>query len=238
MAFGKGSSNFGDDAKVYSFGIKEKDLPSPEFEVKAKDSDDKWVPLKERATRLSANLGLVSIKYNERKWTGPQGEQIIKSAKAIFRDRTAKANDVYFVDIPFSFLGKSLMNNLLNLKTFKNLEISLYRGKPKADGPYAGKPGFASAALYQDKQMVKGRFERNELPAVKKVDFKGQKLSDTTDLDAFFAAQIIELGKLVQAANDVEGDAPSEADQVAAPVEGVPEHLDGPDNDDPAAPPF
>lgn len=233
MAFGKGTSLFGDDVKVFSFGIKDKGLPSPEFEVKVKDAEGKWVPLKERATRVSGNL--VSLKYHEHKWQGPQGEQIIKSAKTVFRDK----NEAYLVDVPFTFLGRSLMNNILSLKTFKNLEISLYKGKSKSTGPFAGKPGFSSAALYQDKEMVKGRFQQNELPVIKKVQFKDTKLSDTTDIDAFFAAQIAEMGKVIQAANDAAGvSTPSEADQVAAPVENVPDGSETAGDPDELLPPF
>lgn len=235
MAFGKGNSQFG-DAKAYSFTIKDKDLPSPIFEVKTKGDDGKWTPLKETATRVNGRL--TGIRYNEFLYKGAQGDSLIKSAKAVFRDVVEGKHEVYLVDVPFTYLGRNLLNSFLNLKSFGDVAISLYKGKPKKDGPYAGKPGFSSAALYSGKEMVKGRFANNELPVIKKVQLGAKKLSDTTDIDEFFAKQIAELEKVIAAANQAQGDAPSEADQVAAPVEGVPEHLDGPDNDDPAAPPF
>lgn len=239
MAFGKGNSQFG-DAKAYSFTIKDKDLPAPIFVVKVKNADGKWEELKDTATRVNGRL--TGIKYNEFLYKGAQGDSLIKSAKTIFRDVVDGKHEVYLVDVPFTYLGRNLLNSFLNLKAFGDVAISLYKGKPKKDGPYAGKPGFSSAALYSGKEMVKGRFANNELPVIKKVQLGAKKLSDTTDIDDFFAKQIGELEKIVAAANESHADAPSEADQMAAPVDGVPEHLDSSpesvDDDDSSKPPF
>lgn len=181
MAFGTGSS-FGANVKQFSFKIKSKGVPSPYFEVKSKQ-DGKWIQLAESATRVSGHL--IGIQHKENPYDG----KMIKSVNLTIQD----GNDVYFVSVGYGYLGRGLLNNLLSLKTFDDIEISLYKSKPKGD-----KDGFHTASLRQHGETVKWKFEQKDLPVITKVKIKGEMVGDTEAIDAFYEAQVKELSKVVR----------------------------------------
>lgn len=189
MAFGSGSRSFGPNAVLYSFKIKTKDLPSPIFEVSKKGDDGKYHKLEKTATRVSGNL--ISASPKEHTHEG----KLIKSINLTLQD----GDDVYFVSVGYTFLGRNLFNSLLGLKTFEDIEIGLYQSKPKPDAKI--KTGFASVALRQHNELVKGPYDsKKDMPQVKKVRVNGKDQSDTEQLDLWFEEKMKAFCRTVNAA--------------------------------------
>jgi hypothetical protein len=162
------------DLKAFSLKIKTKDLPKPEF-----------VELPDRENTVSGTL--IGVEPKETKWEN----KLIKSVNVTLTD----GDQIFFVTIPYSNLGRSLMNAILNLKSFDDVEIGLYQTKPKTDG---GKT-YPAASLRQAGEIVRWRFENKDLPAPEEIIFKGEKMRDYTKMETFFAAQLKELNNVVKA---------------------------------------
>jgi hypothetical protein len=185
MAYGTGSKGFGPNVKVLSFNLKDKDLPAPLFEVlERKEGQDKAQKVG-TATRVSGDL--IGVKNKTFKY---QGKKDIISVNATLRD----GNEVYFVSIPFTFMGRQLMNSLCALESFNDLEISVYKGKPKN-----GKEGFSNAVLRQaGGEPIWGKYEKENLPAIPKVEVGGEMISNPTAINTFFKKEIDELDKRIR----------------------------------------
>lgn len=196
MAFGTGSNSFGPNVQLYSFKIKSKDLPEPIFEVTKKGADGKYGDaLTDKVTRVNGTV--IGVQHKENQFEG----KTIKSVNVTLRDK----DDVYFVSVGYTFLGRNILNSLLALSTFDDIEIGLYQSKPKPDA--VDKRGFASASVRQNGNMVYGRFKKEELPEIPKVKINGQTMSDCEAIDGFFAKHIVELAKTVKAATQAAEDA-------------------------------
>lgn len=183
MSFGSGTT-FDPNTKVYSFNVKDKDLPAPQFQVTVKEGD-KYVELAP-ATRVNGNL--VGLRVKENKYQN----KVIRSVTATLRDN----NEVYFINIPFTYLGRNILNGILGLQAvgFDGIELGLYRGKPKTEG----KQGFSSHYLKKNGQSVYGKYEWKELPAITKVEVNGEMIGQTKPQDDFFIKEINELATVLK----------------------------------------
>jgi hypothetical protein len=186
MAFGVGSNRaFPKGTEVYSFHIKTKDLPAPIFKVQKKVGE-KYED-QENATRVSGNLISASPRENQNK----EGKTI-KSINLTLVD----GNEAYFVSVGYTYIGRNLMNALLALKTFDEVEISLYQSKPK--------PGktktYASVCLRQHGEVVRGAIANENLPEIPKVELNGEKVSNQGPINAFFEEKMKAWCKEVNAA--------------------------------------
>ena len=208
MAFGTGNRSFGPKAVLHSFKIRTKDLPSPIFEVKRKGADGKYAliptgksdaeghPIFVTATRVSGNIVSATPKQNT--YDGKD----IHSVNLTLQD----GDDVYFVSVDETFIGRNLYNALLGLKTFDDIEIGLYQSKPK--------PGqtktFASVSLRQHGEPVRGSYDqKKDMPLVKKVRVNGKDQSDTEELDNWFREKMKAFCKVVNAAAPKQVSTPS-----------------------------
>lgn len=191
MAFGSGSNSFDPNTKLYTFRIKTKDLPAPIFEVQRKTAEG-YETLPDTVTRVGGSI--IGLKHKVFNHKGKD----IKSVNVTMQD----GNDVYFVTVGYTFIGRNILNSILNLKSFNDIEISLYQSKPKPDSTF--KTGFASVAVRQgpgrDKELIYGLYKKEQLPVIKKVKVNGEMVSDTEDIDAFFEKEIVEFEKVVRAA--------------------------------------
>lgn len=181
MAFGKPVQK---DLKAFSLKIKTKDLPRPEFLVSEKQGD-KFVELKERESTVTGNL--IGIEPKEFTWQG----KVIKSVNVTLVDN----DQIYFISVPFSGLGRGLMNSFLSLKTFDNVEIGLYQTKAKV----AGGKTYAGSSLRQNGELIRWKFDQKQLPPADEVLFKGEKMRDWTKQESFLCDQINELNKIIKA---------------------------------------
>lgn len=179
-----GQENQSND-KAYFLRIRTQDKDKqpiiPEFSVQEKNEEGKYVDLKP-VHRVGGNL--TSIKVGKRIVTNAAGiKQEIDDIKAVIND--PDKSEVYFVDIRPGQLARNLYNALLNLKSGKNVSISLYQSKPK---PNQDGRTYASVALRQNEELVKGLYERDTLPAPEEVkNKKGEVLQrDYSELNEFF----------------------------------------------------
>lgn len=173
------------DLKRFAYKIKTKDLPKPIF-VESEDQGGKFVENAEPQYNLSGNL--IGVEPKETVWQG----KTIKSVNVTLVDNTA--GEIYFITVPYSNLGRGLMNSLLALKSFDNVEIGLYQTKPKADG---GKT-YPAVSLRQAGEIVRWRYDQKDLPPPDEIVFKGEKMRDFTKVETFFADQLKELNKVVK----------------------------------------
>lgn len=207
MAFGTGSQGFGPNTKVYSFNLKDKDLPAPQFDVLTKKEGEEKSTKVSTATRVSGDL--IGVRNKTFKH---EGKDII-SVTATIRD----GNEVYFVSIPFTHLGRQIMNSLCALQAFGGIEISVYKGKPKT----AGGIGFSNAAVRQGGgDMIYGKTAHADLPPIPKIPVGDQLIANPKAINAFFIKEIEELDKRIKAT------APVVANEAAAPESGAPEGKD------------
>lgn len=190
MAFGKGGS-FSPGTKIFSFKIRSKDLPAPVFEVSQKGPEGatERTIISKDTTRVSGTL--IGIRNKEFEYQG----KMIKSVELTLQDK----DEIYFVTVGYTYLGRNILNSLLSLKTFIGLEISLYQSKPKPDAK--DKRGFPSVAIRQNGEIVYGKFDsrKGELPVIKKVKVGETVYSDDTEINSFFLTQVSELAKIVKA---------------------------------------
>ncbi len=209
MAFGTGSQLDPSIKNVYAFQIKDKDLPAPVFHVQRKKEDGKYEKLPD-ANRVDGNLVGIRVK----KFTH-QNEEIV-SVSATIKD--PKAADLYYVSIPFTYLGRNLMNSLLNLSDLNNIEAALYKSKPKE----GQQTGFSSCALRQGptRDLIYGKYSKEQLPEIPKVMVRGKPQGDTLAIDNFFIEKINEFSAFVRS-------------KVAA---GAPADEGAPDGEEQAAP--
>lgn len=174
------------DLKRFAYKIKTKDLPKPIF-VESEDKDGKFVPNAEPQYNLSGTL--IGVEPKETVWQG----KTIKSVNVTLVDNTA--GEIYFITVPYSNLGRGLMNSLLGLKSFADIEIGLYQTKPKTDG---GKT-YPAVSLRQAGEIIRWRYDQKDLPPANEIVFKGEKMRDWTAQEDFFSDQLKELNKVIKA---------------------------------------
>ena len=179
MAIGKSQRS---DLVAYSFKIKTKDLPKPVFEIK-KRAGDKWEPF---GTDDTVSGNIIGIEPKSFKHEGKE----IKSISVTLQDK----GEIYFVTIPYTSLGRGLMNSLLNLKAFNAVEIGLYQTKPR-EGQTKTYP---AVSLRQGGEIVKWKFEQKDIPAPVEVKFKGEIQRDFTAAEEFFSTHLVEFAKSIK----------------------------------------
>lgn len=188
MAYGNGG-NYDPNTKLVSLTLKDKDLPAPHFEVQVKEGD-KYVA-SGTATRISGDL--IGIRHKENEYQGKK----IKSVTITIKDDAAK--EVDFVNVPYTYLGRNIINSLANLTSYAGIEISVYKGKPKTEG----KPGFSSCAIRQAGNLIYGKVEYKNLPAIPKVKVGDQFYADATAIDAFFQQMVEDLATQIKVKSPV-----------------------------------
>lgn len=214
MAFGKtsGGRNYGPNAQLFYFQLKTKDLPEPVFEVKRKEGDE-LVTVDTGVRFVEGNL--IDIQNKEFK----HGKKTIKSVSAVFQDTKGGKNEVYFVGIPHTYLGRNILNSLIALRSFEGVQIGVYKSKPRPDlkNPAVMREGFASSAVRQNGQLVYGKFKNEELPPIPKVQVGEETFGDSTKITEFFTTQVAELAKAVKGAAPGYADVPAAATSSATP---------------------
>jgi hypothetical protein len=198
MAFGKGS-NTPSNKTLFTFKIKTKDLPVPIFEVTKKEGD-KYVVLPDEVNAVSGNIVRIESKPFTYIVKTTNKKKTSLGATLTLEDK----DDLYFVNLNYDNLGRSIMNALLNLKKFENINISLYRSKAKE----ANGPTYPSAAVRVDDEMAGYAFKQEELPPVDKINLpNGEVFKDTTKRDEFFHKHLNDFNNVIQAARN--GKAPT-----------------------------
>ena len=190
MAFGS-NQNSGVSKKAYAFKIRQKrdgkEIP-PFFEVKERDEETKkWTIQSNDGSVTFLKGDLVNIESKENEWNG----EVIKSVSATFETE----DEIYFLTINSSFLGRNLINGIVNLPSYKDVGISLYMSKPKEEG---GK-SWPSVALRQgaDEDLIMGKYRYDELPKPEETKYKGTILKDYTAAEDLLRKEVDSISEAV-----------------------------------------
>ena len=212
MALGK--QKFEDkNTTAYSVAFKKDKKTGKSAFVVSKRQENGKFEVVDTVSDLSGSLIKVEQKVTE--WEGKKIESVLVTLK----DTTETGSELYFVSFPFGIATRSLFNAMLSLKSFDNLSIGAYMTKPKTEG---GK-SYPAIALRQNGEVIRWKYELKDLPPVKEIVFKGDKMRDYTDTDKFFVDQLAELNKQIHVKKEA---------VVATPAEPVTEPL-GKEDDPP-----
>jgi hypothetical protein len=180
MAIGNKNNNY-DNKNVYFVNIvtKEKGEDGKEKEVKPyflflKKNGEKYEEFA-RNTAFSGHLSKVGL--GEREVKGTKVDRV----KVFIED----GDDVYILDQGYTILSRSFYNSLLSLESRENININIYQTKPNDKGNV-----FPQISLWQADKLVRWKYEKSDLPEIKKVKVKGKEMSDTEDVDNFFKAKL------------------------------------------------
>ncbi len=122
----------------------------------------------------------------------------INFKEKVFRNKTTPTVDLIFKDsdgsdemycwnVTYRNSVRSLFNALASLENFNKLEISVYNNKK----------GYEAISLRQDGERVDWKYELSELPAVQHFVVNKQEVSDFSEIDDFFAAELKEIQKFL-----------------------------------------
>jgi len=179
MAYGKGTQYDKSDNVIFFSprGVdKEKKKCPPYFEL-AKIVDDKIQKLDETATELSGDL--IKVKVEDREIKGV----VNKHLTLYLKDNQRK--ELYIMSTSFRIDSRSLINGIINLSTFDNVEIGIYQNKK----------GYSAYSLKQNGVRVDWKYELEELPRPKSVEFKGKTMNDYGIVDDFYANELKQLSE-------------------------------------------
>ncbi len=201
MAFGKNKLN--PNLRLFTFKIRSRDNNKNEVPVYLEVSekiDGKYVVQPEPAYFVNGTL--TGLEHDERIWNGGKGDVLLQNAKAYLRD----GDNLYILTIPYNILGRSVLNALVNLKTYTNVEISVYMSK--------GDKSYPQANVRQDDKRVDWKYAIADIPKAKKIPTSKGVISDFGEVDAFFINEVKTFGAVI-AANRQKTPASTEA---TAPV--------------------
>lgn len=105
--------------------------------------------------------------------------------KLYFRDDAA--DETYLVDCRYNRVSRSLFNSLLGLKTFDDVEISLWDAKGK--GASEGKT-FPSVSVRQKGERVEWKFAPDDLPKPEKAKVGKKEITSFDALNDFFVEEL------------------------------------------------
>lgn len=184
-----GSASTQSDNNLYILKIKNKatdketgkELPiTPHaFQVTEKIGD-KWVAQDKLIPQFVGDL--TKITFDKGEWEGVEYDKI----KLYFNDD--KNKETYLLDTKTSRDFRSLANSILALdpKNLKDIKVRFYK-KPGKDGKE-----YSNIGVFQGDSFVKGKYAWEDMPPIQKTKFKGNDLSDTTEIDAWTIGKLKE----------------------------------------------
>lgn len=156
--------------------------PSPKF-FKSEKQGDTWAVV----DSFNAIDGeLTSIQHTTYEYEGKTKDKCIM----VFKDPDGSETNV---DANFSGLLYTILNSLCSLTNFDGIEISVWLGKAKELG---GKQ-YPSAGLKQYDERVGWAYKYEVLPKPKVEEYKGHKITDDTEVIAFWKDRIDELQRRI-----------------------------------------
>lgn len=190
-----GSTNTQSDKKLFILKIKTKGI-DPEtkkeipfmphrFQITEK-VDGQWVAQEEMIKEFTGDL--TNISFEDKEYNGTP----YKVIKLLFSDEETKES--YLLDCRQSRDFRNIANSILNLdpQNLTNIRISFYAKASAKDGKT-----YSNVSVHQGKDFIKGKYSWDDMPAVKKVKFKGTEMSDTTDLDNWTIDKLTEFASQI-----------------------------------------
>ena len=184
MAIGNKNTNNYENKNVYFINVvtKEKGEDGKEKDVKPYFSfRQKTGEVYNEVQKNNAFSGAISkVSTYERDGTAGKTPRV----RIIVED----GDDVYFLDFGYTILSRSVFNSLLSLETLEDIAFQIYQTKPNDKGEM-----FPQISIRQGEgrdNMVRWKFNKDDLPEVKKVRINGKMQSDTEAIDLFFRDKI------------------------------------------------
>lgn len=177
--------------------VSPKDGGKPSFNVKKK-IDGAWVVVQSTSNFYGDFKSLkIGMKYNE---DDPKQAELAKKYgnryRAIVELVDKEANETYRYGFTLRMSTRGLINRLLNLQSFDNVNISI---KPSKEGK------FENFFVEQNKQSVKWKYEKGEFPEPREYLGKGGKPErDYSNQDEFFVNAINQFNGSAQEEKSVE----------------------------------
>jgi len=138
---------------------------------------------KEVQTSTSFNGNVTSVTTKLEEYQGNPLKKVIVKVE--------DESDVYYVDFNYTILSRSVFNTLLNVALGESVKFSIYLAKANPQGKRYPQISLWRPVEGQEKdEMIRWKFQVDELPPTKKVRVKGQDITDTEDVDNFFEAEI------------------------------------------------
>lgn len=169
-----GAQNFNSKQRKFYKLRTDKATKVPAFIEKVKKGDE-YVD-GDQYTIMTGYLTKVSVK----EVNFPDGKK--KEFVVIEMDDDADRNTGIIIETGWNYLVRSILNSLATPDAIAHTKISVYKNKNN---------GYPAAYIEVNHQKVGWKYNPKELPEVKKIEFKGEVISDDTALNAFFRDEII-----------------------------------------------
>jgi len=96
--------------------------------------------------------------------------------------------DNFRLQVGFGNAARGFFNSLLSLEDFKDVSVSMYLSKT----------GYAAFGVWQRDELVKWKYNLEDLPQPEETQFKGKTMRDYTEVDLFFEKHLQELTKKIK----------------------------------------
>lgn len=157
---------------------------NPYFQISRKNTD-KW-EIQDDQSISSVTGDLTKVEVAEEEYKGDSYFRV----KFYLRD----GDESYLIPFRFNISTRSLVNAILNLEEFTDVNISYFRSKS----------GYDTFAVKQNGNRVSWKYELDEIPSAKEVVFQKKKVKDYSDVDAFYVEKLQEFAeKLGKSTNAV-----------------------------------
>lgn len=173
-----------------------KDVP-PHFLVTTRENGN-YIQLADTPNTIKGDL--IGISHKEKEFQGIKTDEIVLT----FTDPVQ--HELYRLDLRLNMSTRSLLNAVLGLEEFDNLEINYYRSKK----------GYDQFSLTQDGEKVSWRYNLEDVPKPTVVKLRGVDTKDYYDVDKWY------LGKLSEFSNKHNLGPKSRAESTEAPDSEIP----------------
>lgn len=153
---------------------------TPYFRVRRK-VDGNWVDDENGVSSVFGDL--TNINIEEKDYQGKK----YKEVSLFLRDN--QENESYVVNLRFTVPSRSLFNAMASLEDPRNLSLSLYKDKKK---------GFGRYGLWQNDELVKWKYDIEELPEAKEVEIDGGTMRVYGEVNKFLENELVELNERVK----------------------------------------
>jgi hypothetical protein len=171
----KNKEGYNSNSELIILSPSKRDVSPPHFTITKKNEEDgKYVKTGESYTNVSGNLAKVD--FQKKEWEG----SVYTSVKLYVADH--ESNELYLFNLSYNFATRGLLNSILSLPSGDNVELSIWENQK----------GFTNISLHQGGERVSWKYSFDELPTPKEIEFKGKKMRDYDEVDAFIEKEVSE----------------------------------------------
>lgn len=164
---------------------KDKKPIKPYFEAVKPDGNGNLVKSEETPDFLEGRLKRIDSKARE--FTNPAGKKQMGPEKATLYIADDSTGETFALSLNYNIASRGLFNRILNLQDGKNLRIDYWRDAKD----------YTVLTLKQNGVSIKAKYSREEVPASPKVKVGAVEMTDTSKVDEFFKAKLLEFSATV-----------------------------------------